>query len=132
MAAPTTVINPRTMGMTGSVSMIKPRAGVRAMGLEIYPVVPACGLTAVNIPSADRIGSKFVKHCEDRYGMIFAGGQAQLKGKIFRIAHMGYYDEMDVIKALASVEAALKDLGERDVLGAGVRAALEVFTLNEQ
>lgn len=104
------------------------RAGIEAMGLDIFPENPACGLTAVKIPSPEKIGSGFVKHCQDRYGIVFAGGQADLKGKIFRIAHMGYYDELDVIKALAAVEAGLRDLGERDVLGRGVKAALEVFT----
>ncbi|MFH1415848.1 MAG: alanine--glyoxylate aminotransferase family protein [Elusimicrobiota bacterium] len=104
------------------------RAGIKAMGLELYSESPANGLTAVKIPDPDRIGSAFVKHLEERHGIYFAGGQDQVKGKIFRIAHMGYYDKMDVIIALASVEMTLKELGVGDVLGKGVKAAMEVFS----
>ncbi len=106
------------------------REGIKAMGLELFSSNPANGLTAVNIPSSDRIGGVFVKHIEEKYGVVFAGGQEKLKSKIFRIAHMGYYDKLDVIKALGVVEMALKELGVMDVLGKGVGAAMEVFTNN--
>ncbi len=104
------------------------QAGIEEMGLEIFSKSPAAGLTAVKIPSPDKIGESFTKHCEKKYGVVLAGGQAHLKGKIFRIAHMGYYDEMDVVKSLAAIEATLNDLGERNVLGCGVKAALEKFS----
>ncbi|MGC7879414.1 hypothetical protein ACP3TI_09200 [Desulforudis sp. 1190] len=63
----------------------------------------------------------------DKYGVLFAGGQAELKGRIFRIAHMGYADQLDVLSGLAALEMALGELGHRVTLGAGVKAAQKVF-----
>lgn len=104
------------------------RKGIEALGLEMFPDTPSNALTTVKIPDAERIGSSFVKYCEDNYGITFAGGQDSLKGKIFRIAHMGYYDELDIIAALGAVECALAEQGVMDITGRGVKAAMEVFT----
>jgi aspartate aminotransferase-like enzyme len=104
------------------------RQGIKALDMELFAKSPANGLTAVKIPSPEKCGDKFVKHIEEKHGIVFAGGQEHLKGKIFRIAHMGYYDEYDVIKAVSAVELALKELGIRDrVSGEGVKAVLETF-----
>ena len=63
-----------------------------------------------------------------RYGITIAGGQDHLKGKIVRIAHIGYYDYMDTIGILAALEHVLaKTTGKPVALGAAVKAAQEVF-----
>jgi aspartate aminotransferase-like enzyme len=59
--------------------------------------------------------------------MTAAGGQDHLKGKIFRISHMGYIDSFDVITALAAVEMTVKGLGHPIKLGSGVAKAQEIF-----
>ena len=62
-----------------------------------------------------------------RYGITANGGQDHLKGKIFRISHMGYIDSFDVITALAAVEMVVKGLGFPVKLGSGVAKAQEIF-----
>ncbi len=61
----------------------------------------------------------------DNPGITIAGGQAQAKGKIFRIAHLGYTQKSDVMVALSSVEMVLKDLGYKFEYGASVSAAIK-------
>jgi aspartate aminotransferase-like enzyme len=62
-----------------------------------------------------------------KYGMIIAGGQAHLKGKIFRIAHLGYFDKSDIFSAIAHLEISLKELGIPVELGSGIMAAEKIF-----
>lgn len=102
------------------------RAGVEAIGLEVFAQRPADGLTAVRIP-AGVDGSKFTKLLESRFGVKVAGGQAQLKGKIFRIAHMGIIDELDILSTLSAIELVLDELGKPVEFGAGVGAASRVL-----
>jgi aspartate aminotransferase-like enzyme len=102
------------------------RAGVRAMGLEIFPKVPFNGLTAINAPTGVD-GGQIVKTLRTKFGITIAGGQAQLKGKIFRFAHMGYADRMDVPLMLAATEMALSDLRHPVPAGKGVGAAIEIL-----
>jgi len=64
----------------------------------------------------------------EKYGVTIAGGQGDLKGKIFRIAHLGYMVEFDVLTAIAALEIVLKELGYKFVVGSGVSAALKAFT----
>jgi aspartate aminotransferase-like enzyme len=63
----------------------------------------------------------------DAYGVTIAGGQAELKGKVFRFAHMGFIEEFDIIAGIACLEKVLKELGYAFELGSGVKAAEEVF-----
>ncbi len=63
----------------------------------------------------------------DTLGVTVAGGQEQLKGRIFRIAHLGYNDTFDMITAVAAVEMALKQFGHPVKAGAGVAAACEIL-----
>ena len=63
-----------------------------------------------------------------KYCVTGAGGQDQLKGKIFRIATLGYADKYDVITAMAALEFTLRDLGYKFQMGSGVAKALEVLT----
>jgi aspartate aminotransferase-like enzyme len=63
----------------------------------------------------------------DKYGVTIAGGQNQLKGKIARIAHTGYFGPFDIVTTLAALEMTLSELGHPLDLGAGVGAAQGVF-----
>jgi aspartate aminotransferase-like enzyme len=104
------------------------RAGVQAMGLTLYaPKNPSTAVTAVNAPEGIE-GGKIVKGLRDKHGITIAGGQDQAKGKIFRIAHLGYFDKFDIIMVLAAVELVLNELGYKVEFGKGVRAAEEIFS----
>lgn len=103
------------------------KAGVKALGLKFYAEEnPSESLTAIRAPEGIN-GQDVVKIMREKYGVTIAGGQSQAKGKIFRISHMGYVNEFDVIVALSALELALKDLGYPVDLGAGVKAAEMVF-----
>ncbi|MEW6489907.1 MAG: alanine--glyoxylate aminotransferase family protein [Thermodesulfobacteriota bacterium] len=103
------------------------RAAARALGLELYaPGSPSDACTAVKMP-AGVDGQALKKAFRERFGITVAGGQDQAKGKIIRIAHLGYADTFDVVTAVAALEMALVGLGHPVQLGAGVRAALEVL-----
>jgi aspartate aminotransferase-like enzyme len=102
------------------------RAGIEAIGLEVFGARPADGLTAVHIPS-DVDGSKLTKLLESRYGVKVAGGQAHLKGKIMRIAHMGIVDELDILATLSAIELVMDELGREVEFGSGVAAASRVL-----
>jgi aspartate aminotransferase-like enzyme len=102
------------------------RAGVEAIGLEVFAARPADGLTSVRLP-ADVNGSQFLKRLEGRFGIKVAGGQGHLKGQIFRIAHMGIVDELDILGTLAAIELVLDEMGRPVELGAGVAAASRVL-----
>ena len=64
---------------------------------------------------------------EKRYGLKLANGQDELKGKIIRLAHMGYIDQFDVLAALAGVELVLTEMGHPVEPGRGVAAAQRVW-----
>ncbi|MBI4572818.1 MAG: alanine--glyoxylate aminotransferase family protein [candidate division NC10 bacterium] len=101
------------------------RAGVQALGLELFADQPGCACTAVKAPAGIE-GGAIVKGFRKR-GITIAGGQASMKGKIFRIAHMGYVDGFDVLTVLGALELVLADLGYPVKLGEGVRAAEEIL-----
>ena len=100
------------------------RRGVRALGLELLAENPSNVLTAVKVPEGID-GKALVDHLRNDLGVLFAGGQGHLKGKIFRIAHIGYFDDFDILVALAALERALKAVGHDVKLGAGLAAAQE-------
>jgi aspartate aminotransferase-like enzyme len=87
---------------------------------------PSDALTAIEAPQGVD-GQAVYKNLRTQYGMTAAGGQDHLKGKIFRISHMGYIDSFDVITALAAVEMVVKGLGFPVKLGSGVAKAQEIF-----
>mgnify|MGYP001111607203 CR=1 FL=1 len=102
------------------------RAAMAAMGLELFSKEnPSDVLTAVQAP-AGIDGQKIVARMREK-GIWIAGGQAQAKGKIFRIAHMGYIDEQDLLGTLGALEVVLNDLGYKVELGVGVKAAQEIL-----
>ncbi|NPA25911.1 MAG: alanine--glyoxylate aminotransferase family protein [Deltaproteobacteria bacterium] len=102
------------------------RAGVEALGLELFaPDAPSNAVTAVRAP-AGIDGQDVVKVLRGR-GVTIAGGQDHVKGKIFRLAHLGYAGDFDVLTGLAALEMALNELGY-DLAGrSGVRAAQELL-----
>lgn len=103
------------------------RAGIEAMGLELFAQRPADGLTSVRFP-AGLDGAAFLKRLESRCGIKVAGGQAHLKGHIFRIAHMGIVDELDILATLSAIELVLDEMNHPVQFGAGPRAALQVLS----
>jgi aspartate aminotransferase-like enzyme len=98
------------------------RAAVRAMGLENFAERPNNAMTVVKVP-AGIDGSELLKNLEKKYGYKLANGQDSLKGKIWRLSHMGYCDPFDVMGALSALELALLDAGFKVEPGAGVAAA---------
>lgn len=103
------------------------RAAAAALDLKLVaPDAPSPALTGMYTPS-DVDGGKLVAYLRDRMGVTFAGGQDQLKGKIVRIAHLGYMGAFDVVTAIAALEMALCHFGHRVQLGRGVGAAQEVL-----
>jgi len=103
------------------------RSGIVAMGLQLYAKeMPSNSVTAVCAPEGID-GQEIYKILRDKYGITTAGGQGKAKGKIFRIAHLGYADTFDIISGLAAVEMTLKGLGHPITLGKGVAAAEEIL-----
>jgi aspartate aminotransferase-like enzyme len=103
------------------------RAGATALGLKLFPKEnPSNALTAIEAP-AGVDGQAIYKDLRVKYGITGAGGQDKLKGKIFRIAHLGYADTFDVITAIAGIEMVLKGLGHPVKFGTGVAAAQEIL-----
>jgi aspartate aminotransferase-like enzyme len=102
------------------------RAGVQAMGLRLFSEEPSYAVTPVYVP--DGVEWKaFNKALKSTYGITVAGGQDAFTGKIFRISHLGYYDELDMVTIIAAIERSLHDCGWKVDLGAGVRAVQRSF-----
>jgi aspartate aminotransferase-like enzyme len=104
------------------------RAGIKAMGLELFSPDEdrSAVVTAVKAPEGID-GQKIVSTMRDRYAIQIVGGQGVLKGHIFRIGHIGYFDIFDITTALAGVELALADLGKNVNCGAAVTSALAAY-----
>jgi len=103
------------------------RAAVKAMNLKpLAPDSPSDATTGVYVPEGVD-GGKLVKYLRDEMGITLAGGQDHLKGKILRIAHLGYIDTFDIIVAISSIEMALRKFGYKMEFGKGVAAAQEVL-----
>ncbi len=104
------------------------REGAKAMGLELFSPDEdrSAVVTAIRTPPGIDSG-ELVLALRDRYGVTLAGGQGELKGRIFRIGHIGYYDVFDIATALAAVELALVEAGAEIERGAAVTRALEAF-----
>jgi aspartate aminotransferase-like enzyme len=103
------------------------RAGAAALGLKLYASAPAAALTAITSPDGLDSG-KIVKEFRETFDAVVANGQGEMKGKLFRIAHIGYYDYLDTIGILAALEHVLARTTDRPVdYGSAVRAAQQVF-----
>ncbi|MEW6739456.1 MAG: pyridoxal-phosphate-dependent aminotransferase family protein [Nitrospirota bacterium] len=103
------------------------REAVKAMGLGIYSKEsPSNSVTAIEMPEGID-GQLVYKTLREKYGITGAGGQDRAKGKIFRLAHLGYADTFDIITGIAALEMVLKQLGHPVKLGTGVAKAQELL-----
>ncbi len=103
------------------------RAGAKALGLKLYASSPAAALTAICSPDGIDSG-KIVKEFRESFDAVLANGQGEMKGQLFRVAHIGYYDYLDTIGILGALEHVLATVTGRNVeYGAAVRAAQEVY-----
>jgi aspartate aminotransferase-like enzyme len=104
------------------------RAGLVALGFTLFaPTAPAAAATAVQVPAGLDSGA-VVKEVKARFGAVIANGQGEMKGKIFRIAHLGFFDYMDAIALVGALELVARDTLKLPVqLGQGLTAAQKVF-----
>jgi len=103
------------------------RRAVQAIGLELYPKdSPSNAVAAIMTPPGID-GQAVYKDLREKYGITAAGGQDKARGRVFRIAHLGYSDRFDIITAVAGIEMVLKGMGHPVKLGAGVAVAQELL-----
>ena len=103
------------------------RRAVSALGLQLYAKEsPSNALTAIETPSGID-GQVVYKNLREKYGITAAGGQDRARGKIFRIAHLGFADRFDIISAIAGIEMVLKGMGHPVKLGTGVAVAEDLL-----
>jgi serine---pyruvate transaminase len=107
------------------------KEGVRALGLDLFGEGPekAWAVTAVRAPEGID-GNELVAKVRADHGIILAPGQGPLKGNVFRIGHLGYYDRLDILRGLAALEMTLDSMGYPVKRGSAVAAAQEVFAAN--
>lgn len=111
------------------MAAIATRKAVKALGLEIFPdeEVSSNTVTAIHLPKGTS-DKEFRGLIRKKYGVELAGGQDHLKGKIFRIGHMGNITQRELTVTISAIELALKELGFDIELGKGVSKILEVFS----
>jgi len=104
------------------------REGIKAMGLELFSPDDdsAAVVTAIRAPEGIDAGALLLL-LRDRHGVTLAPGQGPLKGKVFRIGHIGYFDVFDIATALAAVELALTELGADIERGVATTRAFEAY-----
>jgi aspartate aminotransferase-like enzyme len=103
------------------------RQAAGALGLELFaPGSPCSSVTAVKAPEGMDSGV-IVKEFRNRFGAIIANGQGSMKGKIFRIAHLGYFDFADLFGVVAELELILAANGHPVTFGTGVSAVQKVY-----
>lgn len=100
------------------------RSGLETLGLGVFATSPSDAVTVAALPEA---GEAFRAHLLAAYNVRTAAGQEHLKGKVFRMSHMGYCDEGDILALLSAIERALADTGRNLQPGSGVRAAQQRF-----
>jgi aspartate aminotransferase-like enzyme len=108
------------------------RAGAKALGLKLFAASsPAAALTAISMP-AGVDSSALVKAFRETFSAVVANGQGEMKGKMIRIAHIGYYDYLDTVGILAALEQVLASVtGKAVEYGSAVRAAQEVYARSQ-
>jgi len=103
------------------------KSAIKAMGLNLFTKEGLSeAITVVEVPSGID-GKEVVRLLKEGYGIMIAGGQGRLKGKIFRISHMGYVDENDIIMVISALEAVLNKLGYHVKKGVGIKAAQDIL-----
>ena len=107
------------------------KEGVQALGLDLFGEDPekAWAVTAVRAPEGID-GDELVARIRREHRIILAPGQGPLKGEVFRIGHLGYYDRFDIVRCLSALEITLEAMGYPTKRGAAVGAAEEVFAAN--
>ncbi len=95
------------------------RLGMKAIGLKLFSTSASNAVTPVWLPEGIE-WKKFNNHLKKNSGITIAGGQDKYAGKIFRISHLGYYDDFDMITIVSAIEKALKASGFKFEIGAGV------------
>jgi serine---pyruvate transaminase len=104
------------------------REGAKAMGLELFSPDEERSAVVTAIRTPDGVdATEIVAALRDRFGITIANGQGELKGKIFRIGHIGWFDVFDITTALAAVELSLADAGAEIERGVAVTRALEAW-----
>ena len=108
------------------------QAGAQALGLKLFaPSCPGAALTAIRPPEGIDSGA-IVKTFRESFAAVVANGQGEMKGQLFRIAHLGYYDYLDTIGILAALEHVLATVTGKPVeYGAAVRAAQEIYAVGQ-
>ncbi|HLJ88016.1 MAG TPA: alanine--glyoxylate aminotransferase family protein [Candidatus Angelobacter sp.] len=105
------------------IAALMTREAVEALGLKLFaPGSPASALTAIASPGGID-SSLIVKAFRNRFGAVIANGQGEMKGQLFRIAHLGFYDYLDTISIIGALEHVLAETGTKVKLGTGVTAA---------
>jgi len=103
------------------------RAAAKTLGLELFAASsPGSSVTSIKAPPGMDSGL-IVKEFRSRFGSIIANGQGSMKGQIFRIAHLGYFDFADLFAMIACLEIILNANGHAVEFGSGVAAAQEVY-----
>jgi aspartate aminotransferase-like enzyme len=103
-----------------------------ALGCALFaPTAPSPTVTSVRGPEGFDTG-KLVKQLRDKYGVSITGGQDAVKGKIFRVAHLGWFDTFDILTSVAAIEMALSDLGVKISHGTGIAAAEAVLQVGSR
>lgn len=106
-------------------------AGVKALGLELFSKNPAESVTAVKVPQGID-GNVLVDKLKDERGITIAGGQSELKGKIFRVGTLGWIDQSDIIVFFANLELVLSQMGYKFTAGASLKAIQEELIKDAQ
>jgi aspartate aminotransferase-like enzyme len=105
------------------------RAGVKAMGLELFSPDEDRSAVVTTVRAPDGLDvAAFLLHLRDAMGVQLIGGQGELKGKVFRVGHIGYFDLFDITTALAAIELGLVEAGVEVERGVAVSAALEAYS----
>jgi aspartate aminotransferase-like enzyme len=103
------------------------RAAVQAFGLKLFAAAaPASAVTAVYAPEGTDSGA-VVKGFKEQFAGVLANGQGEMKGQLFRIAHLGFFDYLDTIAMIGGLEHVLQPIMGRELLGVGLKAAQQVY-----
>lgn len=102
------------------------RTAAQALGLEVFSTSPGGSVTAIRAPKGMDSGV-IVKEFRQRFGAIITNGQGEMKGQIFRIAHLGYFDFMDLFSMVAALEVILNAHGHPVAYGSGVAAVQQIY-----
>ncbi|MGQ9723726.1 MAG: pyridoxal-phosphate-dependent aminotransferase family protein [Candidatus Jordarchaeum sp.] len=105
------------------------REAIKALELELFPErEETCSVTVTAVKIPKSVQDKELRgNIQKDHGILISGGQSALKGKIFRIGHMGHVTDKEILMTIYALEQSLKKLGQRIELGAGVEAAMKVF-----